>query len=520
MRDGVSLLADRWYPADLDRAPVVLMRSPYERTGPFALMGRLFAERGFQLILQSCRGTGGSGGKLDPMRQEQADGLDTLDWIREQPWFAGRIYTFGLSYMGFAQWALAKQAGSRIDGMTLQVTLSNFRNETLAFGGFTQRGSMEWTALMNSLDKSVWARLRQRFSSGDFETAHNHLPLRELDRLVVGKEVSWWQDWLAHSDPADPWWAKIDHSADVEDITVPAAMIGGWRDVFLPWQVKDFEAMQAKGRQAWLTIGPWAHADVGAMAESVRQGLALFSAHSAGSRPFADRDRVRLYIVGADEWREYPAWPPPESHQARLYLQPGFKLAPVAPTQPSDATTFIYDPNDPTPAIHGPRLMRGSRKPDMSPLEQREDTVSFTSGILLSDMELIGPVSAELCVRSDREHTDFYICLCDVDRSGIPLHVVDGYLRLRPGQPNAHANGVKRITIECWPTAYRFRRGHRLRLIVASGAHPRYARNLGTGEPLATGTHMLAARQEILHDAANCSAICLTLGSPKDKLPA
>jgi predicted acyl esterase len=91
--------------------------------------------------------------------------------------------------------------------------------------------------------------------------------------------------------------------------------------------------------------------------------------------------------------------------------------------------------------------------------------------------------------------------------------VVDGYLRLRPGEPPADTDGARRVLIECWPTAYRFKRGHRLRLILASGAHPRYARNLGTGEPLGTGTRMLAARQEIFHDHAHPSALCLSLRS-------
>ena len=50
-------------------------------------------------------------------------------------------------------------------------------------------------------------------------------------------------------------------------------------------------------------------------------------------------------------------------------------------------------------------------------------------------------------------------------------------------------------------TAYRFRPGHRIRLQVSSGAHPLYARNLGTGEPPTTATTMRAADQEVFHDA-------------------
>ena len=133
MRDGVRLQADRWFAPDLEPGPVVLVRSPYGRGASFSLVARLFAERGLQCVLQSCRGTSGSGGRFDPMRQEQADGLDTLEWTRAQPWFTGQLFTFGGSYLGYTQWAMAGAAGERIDAMALQVTLSNFRNETLAF---------------------------------------------------------------------------------------------------------------------------------------------------------------------------------------------------------------------------------------------------------------------------------------------------------------------------------------------------------------------------------------------------
>lgn len=510
MRDGVTLLADRWFSEDAGHAPVVLMRSPYGRAGMFSLIAQLFAERGFQFISQSCRGTSGSGGTLNPMRQERADGLDTLEWIRAQPWFAGQLYTYGGSYLGYAQWAMAKEAGDRIDGMALSVTLSNFKNETLAFGGFTQEGSLEWTRQM-AAHRSIWRQLLFGSSrKAELQRIHAHLPLQELDQLALGKRIPWWQDWVGHGEPTDTWWDEIDHSADVADVKIPVAMLGGWRDIFLPWQIKDFEAMQAKGRDAWLTIGPWAHASLGGMREHLRQALGLFSAHSRGSPVLPDRDRVRLYITGAEQWRDYPSWPPPGSRWQRLCLQPSARLSPAPPSTTSDPTEFIYDPSDPTPALHGPRVLAGARKPDMSLLERRSDTVSFTSAPLTTDIEAVGPVNVELFVRSDRQHTDFYACLCDVDDADRPLHVVDGYRRLRGGDPPEDTNGLRRVIVACWPTGHRFRRGHRLRLILASGAHPRYARNLGTGEPLGTGTRMLVARQQIFHDELHSSALYLT----------
>jgi hypothetical protein len=65
------------------------------------------------------------------------------------------------------------------------------------------------------------------------------------------------------------------------------------------------------------------------------------------------------------------------------------------------------------------------------------------------------------------------------------------------------------VDLPLWPTAYRFRAGHRLRLQVSSGAHPRWSRNPGTGEPLATATRLVAAEQTIYRDSAHPSALVL-----------
>ena len=115
MRDGVLLLADRWAPQAADGSlPTALVRTPYGRRGPLGgLFGRALAERGFQVVVQSTRGTFGSGGVFDPMRREREDGLATLDWVREQPWFGGSIVLTGPSYLGYVQWAMAGSSRPR-----------------------------------------------------------------------------------------------------------------------------------------------------------------------------------------------------------------------------------------------------------------------------------------------------------------------------------------------------------------------------------------------------------------------
>jgi putative CocE/NonD family hydrolase len=148
---------------------------------------------------------------------------------------------------------------------------------------------------------------------------------------------------------------------------------------------------------------------------------------------------------------------------------------------------------------------------DNRALEARDDVLVFTGDPLDDDVVAMGPVRAQVALRSTLEHTDVFVRICDVLPSGPSLNVCDALVRLTPRQPPADADGVRQVTVELWPTAYRFRRGHRIRVQVSSGAHPRYARNPGTGEDPATATLLAAADQELLLDAAHPSSVVLSV---------
>jgi len=137
MPDGIRLLGDHYFPRAGNPPPTVLVRSPYGRANFWGLMfGRLFAERGFQVFIQSCRGTFGSGGVFSAFRDERADGLATLAWLKQQPWFSGELALAGPSYLGFVQWAVAAEAGPELKAMATLITASEFRSLTYAGESF------------------------------------------------------------------------------------------------------------------------------------------------------------------------------------------------------------------------------------------------------------------------------------------------------------------------------------------------------------------------------------------------
>jgi putative CocE/NonD family hydrolase len=522
MRDGTELLADRYYSRGVAAQPTLLIRSCYGRGTLFKVLTSLFAERGMQVIVQSCRGTEGSQGTFRPFFDEQNDGEDTVKWIERQPWFSGDLALWGISYLGNTAWAVANSSVStKVKAIGLHVTLTNFRDRTYAFGGFTLLSCIEWTATMLGVIRTsgkgpLAALMNARKTRPLTAQAIETIPLRKADRGLTAEGVSWWQDWMDHAEPNDPWWDAIDYGHAAE--TIPATvMIAGWYDIFLPWQLNDFMTAQRAGRDVRIVIGPWMHAALPGMAESLRQSIALFQERfgiGSGKPGDASRPPVRLLLMGANEWREYPSWPIPNSVHKTYFFHAGGVLA-SGPPALENGSTFDYDPAQPTPSLHGPTLEGRRGSGDMAELERRSDVLIFNTEPLTADLDVIGPIAGEIFLRSNTEHTDLYLCLCDVTPNSRSSNVCDGYTRLRPELPMAERSmadgGSRKVRVEFWPTAYRFRRGHRIRVIVASGAHPRYARNLGSDALLGDAYTVVIAHQEILHGPEHQSAIILSV---------
>ncbi|MET8977060.1 CocE/NonD family hydrolase [Streptomyces sp. NPDC004539] len=502
MRDGAVLLADHWRPADTPGLPTVLVRVPYGRAGLLGnSMARPLAERGFQVLIQSTRGTFGSDGPFDPLRREREDGLDTLDWVIAQPWFGESMILFGPSYLGFVQWAVADSLPPQVKAMIPVVTESALTLEFLRPDGFSLETPFGWGVQVAGQERP-FAMPRQLLGAKRVQRALHTLPLNKADHAAVGRRYDYLQDILVH-DAGSPFWQALDHRDRVADTRVPVSSVGGWYDIFLPGQLRDFRVLQDAGRPARLTVGPWTHTSPGSGALAVTEALG-FGLDLAEGREPAGRAPVRLYVMGADTWRDFPSWPPPDHTPRRLHLQPHAALD-WRPPADSEPDGYRYDPGDPTPAVGGVRLALGVKggAVDQAPLESRADVLTYTTAVLDEDVEIVGEVSAEVWFRSSLPYADVFVRLCDVDGKGRSVNVCDGLTGL------TGADEVTCAQVKLWPTAYRFRRGHRIRVQVSSGAFPRYNRNPGTGEPRATATALRAADQLVFHDPGRPSAVVL-----------
>ena len=485
--DGDNLLTDHYAPVTTEPCPVVLIRAPYVRSGfPWNyLYGALVAEQGFHVLLQSSRGTGGSSGEFHAWHHEGTDGLATVEWLRKQEWFTGDLFTLGASYMAYTQAALAA-AGPPPEwrGAVMQLGHTDPHDFFWRGGAFgLERALVGGMALLTGdvtsgdlLRGAIRMRLRLR-------RVIHELPLLDAYPSLFGGRRPAFEGWLEHPEPE--FWRAADRSAAAGAMEVPVSLCTGWWDLSPEHVIGQYRRLRDAGHEPDLLIGPWTHTS------ALEDGWAeVFGQALRRLRGEPPAYRVRVHVGGVDEWRDLPDWPPPGAREQRVELGPG--------GLPGPATTLRYDPADPTPAIGGTLQSPTQGQVDNAELEKRADVLLFTGEPLTDALTVLGPVRAEIDAGTTAASGDLFVRLCDVDPTGRSVNICDGLSRIA-------ADG--RTVVEMGPAGHVFRPGHRLRVQVSGGAHPRYLRNYGTGEPPGPATRMVAGETTV----RSGSAVVLTL---------
>ncbi|OFE15532.1 hypothetical protein BA895_22600 [Humibacillus sp. DSM 29435] len=494
MSDGTMLLTDHWAPAGqhLDK-PVLLTRTPYGRDG-FGAEARLFAERGHHVVVQSCRGHFGSGGSFDPFFTEADDGLDCVAWLEEQPWFTGRIHTYGFSYVGLTQWALTRDTPASVEAMVIGISARSFLRSIIHHrGGFGMETAVVWNLLLDSMEDTLLRQAgRQLRGRRGVPRGADEIPPTRAVETATGSDSPFFQDWLAHGGE-DPWWQPVDFASDPATVP-PLVLVAGWYDLFGHSQVEDFIALAAAGRPVRLVAGPWTHISQGispvAVQESLRQLAEVEAAHAAPP--------VRIKPIGSSRWLTLPTWPP--AGRAHTYhLHPGGALRDDAPADASHAG-YRYDPADPTPMVGGRSLNPWSAgRKRQRERERRADVLCWTSEPLAGDTLVAGEVVADVVLSSSNPTVDLFVRLCEVDGRGRSWNIADGYARaVDDGAAERGVMGSPRHhEVRLGATAALVRRGHRLRLQVSSGAHPLHLRNSGNADGVRDFSRLVPSDQTV-----------------------
>jgi putative CocE/NonD family hydrolase len=507
MRDGVELLTDIYAPVGKSLG-TLLIRTPYGRNSLIALLtARYFATHGYHVVNQSCRGTFGSGGDFEPFSHEIDDGADTVAWLRTQAWFGGRFALCGASYLGYTAWALMMDPPPELAAAVIAISAHDNHWVAHGAGAFSLEQMLGLFDAFKHPDEAVsLAGIVRAVTAGRrLEPGFEQLPLVRAQETVLAGSRMPYREWLTTPDAEDPLWRPMRLGQALERVTVPVLLHEGWQDRFVEQMIEQYEILQRRGVDVGLTIGPWTHVEVvtkgwGILMEETLDWLAE---HLAGAGRRHRPNPVRIFVTGAQVWRYLPEWPPATNEQL-IYLHPNGLLGDTQPTPTAGPSMFIYDPGDPTPAVGGRVInpaLGGHR--DNRKLEQRDDVLTFTGPLLDEPLEVMGNPVVELVHGTDNPHADLFVRLCEVRKNGRSINVSDGFQRLEPEK----SSGTIMLRLEA--LAHRFTPGTRIRLQISGGAHPRYARNLGTDEDPATSSKLASSRRTIFHGDGGFSRIVL-----------
>lgn len=558
MRDGTKLKADVYKPADHQRHPVLLQRTPYNKElwpiTALTLDPVRAAEAGYMVVIQDVRARWASEGEVFfPYRDEEQDGFDSIDWCAGQASSSGEVGCYGLSYMGGTSW-LAAASGHQALGAISPTTAPNdfWRNHFWRGGALNIGTLVMWAlraigpaALVRATDdtKDLPAPFVQLFDDIDgFDEVVRALPLNELAAAQPGNErfLPFFYEFLKHPAP-DKWTDSLLFSSRHEDLEIPSLSIAGWYDLLLAADLEHFQGMQGSAgselarTQSKLIIGPWAHGmfqnvvgdiDFGFRANGMfldlkedltKLQLRWFDRWLKGEKNGIDDEApVKLFVQGRNRWRDYATWPPQDTTVQSWHLRAGGGLTPAMAETQNPPSVYVYDPNDPCPTRGGNSLLpmhHPAGPVRQNDLTERADVLCFMSAELDNALEVIGRVSATLFASTSGLDTDWMVKLCEVYPDGRMLNVCDGVLRasLRDGRERRllEPGDIVEYTIDLWSTAIRFPAGHRLAVLITSSDFPRYDRNPNTGEMAHEASELKPALQQIFHDRARPSSIHL-----------
>ena len=579
MPDGARLALDLYRPAAGSdplpgKLPVLLARTPYDKGG-MEKEARWFAARGYAVVVNDVRGRYASEGVWRMIVDDPADGARVADWIVGMPWSSGKIGTFGTSYVGGTQHALACAGPPGLACMIPVDSLSNTGIAGMRHSGAFELRFMNWIFTIgapNARAALADPALKEALvENGKRMPQHLlHLPIREgaTPLRAVPEYERWLIEAMRHGDYSGMWkqpgHSVVDNVEAYADI--PVYHVTGWYDSWCRQNVLNWQALSKSKRSPQkLIIGPWTHGAQGqayagevefppeAALDFNEWRLRWFDRWLKGIENGAESaPPVRIFVMGGGDgrrsekgrlrhggkWRDEDAFPPARAALTKYHLHTGGRLAQDAPGAETSSTTFRFDPEKPVPTIGGNLSSVGGLleaggfdqrcRPGTLyatgelPLSERRDVLVFRTEPLEEDVEVTGPVEVVLQVSSTAPDTDFTAKLIDEYPPnhdyplGFDLNIGDSITRMRYRSSLERAElmepgKVYTVRIHLYPTSNLFQKGHRIRLDISSSNFPRFDLNPNTGEPLQEHRRMVPADNTVHHDRARASHVVLPI---------
>ncbi len=502
MSDGVKLKAVLWRPDKMRTFPVLLERTPYNRK-EIIKMHEPFVKAGYAVLVQNLRGTVGSEGKWEIFKTDgwggpgMCDGIDTIQWLKKQPWCNGNIGLIGFSASAISAKLLLSSGINDIKCAILVAGSDNFYDAVFENGCYRKNTIEEWG------------------------------PAKDIIPEIIEHPTY------------DQYWQGRNAFSRANLVKAPVFIVGGWFDIFLKSSIRYFEAVNSNYAspafgKCKLIIHPLAHgAPPGELKLEDRDKLNIDEKFGSFVEWFnywlkedengiLEKPAVALFLMGdpdipgesANRWKFFEGYPR-TNNLTNLYLRAGNILSPEPP-QPAETpySTYIYDPQDPTPSLGGNNLIPPSGPYDQREIEKRNDLLIFTSPPLKKELILIGTIKVRLFASTDAKDTDFGARFCDVYPDGRSMLMNEGMLKARyrntvSKEELIEPGKVYEYNIDLWDTALVLPPGHRIRITIISSSNPRYEPNPNTGEPFRKNTTTVKAKNNVYHSSEYSSVLIL-----------
>lgn len=502
MRDGVELSCKIYRPDAEGAYPALFAASPYQYEtdtiphSPLFLWREVgpvewYVSHGYTYVHVDVRGTGNSGGSYCFFGEaEQNDLYDAVEWIAAQDWCDGNVGGIGQSYYAWSQWFLGI-----VNPPSLRC-IAPYDGAIDMYRGCAYHGGIYCDFM------SFW--YNQLVRPNNLHRPANGSGSGQLLELDLGREF------ITHQ-LYDDWWKERSAYERVKQIQVPLLSIGHQGKMGLHERGNILGYEEAECPKKLVLTG----------AKDVFEAHDLFDKidfHEEWLKPFYDHylkgedngypektPDVRIYVRGDETWRDEPEWPLPRAEYVPYYLGAG----------PTGSVTSLNDGSlstEPPGADGGadgaaeggstefsypdPQWQFGNAKPTPFGPDPVARNLTFTTDILESDVEVVGPIVFELFASSSTIDTEFFVKVYDqlpqaeeeraAGRQPMAVNVSKGWLRAshrekdearwKPIRPfYTHANPepiepgiVYKYEIEVLPCAYRFRKGHRIRLDLSN----------------------------------------------------
>ncbi len=535
MRDGVKLHTLFYFPPEMpEKAPVMLVRSPYYRTTWFALPHAEAMENKCVFVTQSCRGTGWSeGGVFHPSNTdcEKNDAADLLDYIAEQPWFNGKCVMLGASYSGWTQWSAMRTGHKILVGTSPRVAPVYGCCGLANHGGGYSLAFTNWSMSMYHRRTYGYAGVPDYNKLKIFES----VPVIDMDKLVYGKEIAVNRGMLECV--AEPGKFLQGYPSYFDTMRVPAFISGGWFDGFKSEVIESFQLMKQRAatenarRFTRITIGPWAHAglvntELFGEINDYRDLLPRESSFLAALLndpeidPLPGDAPVKFFMLCENRWYDTTDWPPPGNSEKTYYLHSAGNAnscdgdGTISPEMPETELpdTYISDPMNPITASNHEEDNKGCY--DRIFMEKSNNMLVYTSEKFTASLSVTGKVKLRFSASVSTPDTDFVATLTLFTPEGKSYLLTRGMIRARyrnslDREELLTPEEICRYELDLGDIAVKFMPGYAMRLEICGQEFPTYGRNHNTGNPVLTDTEMRSAVCTILHDAEHPAELIL-----------